>query len=61
MTENLSPGDFVHNPAEPDWGIGRIQSVVGPKVTVNFEHLGKVVIDLRHVTLAPAMPDRSIC
>lgn len=56
MTENLSPGDFVRNPAAPDWGIGRVQSVVGTKVTVNFEHLGKVVIDLTHVKLEPAAP-----
>jgi hypothetical protein len=57
MTENLAPGDFVRNPAAPEWGLGRIQSVVGRRVTVNFEHLGKVVVELDRVTLAPADPD----
>lgn len=51
MTENLAPGDFVRNPASPEWGIGRVQSVVGNRVTVNFSELGKVVIDLAHVEL----------
>lgn len=55
--ENLIPGDIVHNPAAPEWGLGRVQSVVGPRVTVNFEHCGKVVIDLTHVRLDPAAPD----
>jgi len=57
MTEKLAPGDFVRNPAAPDWGIGRIQSVVGGRVTVNFEQLGKVVIDLAHVSLVPTQPE----
>lgn len=56
MTENLSPGDFVRNPAAPEWGIGRVQSVVGHRVTVNFEERGKVVIDRQHVALEPAAP-----
>ena len=47
----LTPGSFVRNPAEPDWGIGQVQSVVGSRVTVNFENAGKLVINGEHVAL----------
>jgi hypothetical protein len=30
-----------------------VQSVVGTRVTVNFDHAGKVLIDTRHVALEP--------
>lgn len=53
----LAPGGFVRNPNQPDWGLGRIQTVLGSRVTVNFEHLGKVVLDLATVTLAEAEPE----
>lgn len=51
MNSFLEPGMFVRHPAQPDWGLGQVQSVIGGKITVNFEHAGKVVIDGRHVTL----------
>lgn len=47
----LEPGMMVRNPAQPAWGLGQVQSVVGPKVTVNFEEMGKVVVDTRVVPL----------
>ena len=47
----LEPGMFVRHPQAPDWGLGQVQSNIGGKVTVNFEHQGKVVIDSRHVDL----------
>src|SRR5258706_95973 len=47
----LEPGVIVRHPAEPDWGLGQVQSVAGAKVTVNFEEAGKQVIDARVVTL----------
>lgn len=50
----LAPGDFVHHPSRPDWGLGQIQSIIGPRITVNFENAGKVVIDGRVVALEPA-------
>jgi len=46
----LNPGAFVRHPTE-DWGLGQVQSVVGDKVTCNFPHAGKVVIDTRNVPL----------
>jgi hypothetical protein len=47
----LEPGVLVRHPAEPDWGLGQVQSVAGAKVTVNFEEVGKQVIDARVVAL----------
>jgi len=49
----LEPGMMVRHPQQPDWGLGQVQSVIGGRATVNFEHAGKVVIDLRHVSLLP--------
>lgn len=47
----LEPGLLVRHPARPDWGIGQVQSRIGDRVTVNFEHAGKQVIDARQVAL----------
>lgn len=49
----LEPGQWVRHPDRPDWGEGQVQSVVGERVTVNFEHAGKVLINARIVTLEP--------
>ncbi|MGG7568230.1 DUF3553 domain-containing protein [Rhodovulum sp. DZ06] len=43
MNELLAPGDLVLHPGEPDWGVGQVQSAIGGRVTVNFEHAGKRV------------------
>ena len=34
----LSPGDFVRHPGRPDWGPGQVQSMIGHRITVNFEN-----------------------
>ncbi|MFN3971041.1 MAG: DUF3553 domain-containing protein [Gemmobacter sp.] len=49
----LSPGMRVRHPRQPDWGTGQVQSVIGDRITVNFEHVGKVVFDGRRVDLLP--------
>jgi hypothetical protein len=54
----LTPGAIVRNPARPDWGKGQVQSAIGTRVTVNFEHAGKQALDLRHVTLEVVQPPR---
>jgi hypothetical protein len=41
----LEPGEIVTNPNAPEWGNGQVQSKIGYKVTVNFEDMGKLVID----------------
>ncbi len=51
MAQDLVPGAFVRHPTQPDWGIGQIQSVIGQRITVNFEHAGKLLINGAVVTL----------
>ena len=51
MFLNYIPGDFDKNPNKNDWGIGQIQSIINHKVTVNFENVGKKVINAKEVTL----------
>lgn len=51
MSAFLEPGMMVRNPAQPDWGLGQVQSNINGRVTVNFEHAGKVVINLKEVAL----------
>jgi hypothetical protein len=53
MSSLLEPGMFVRHPDRPDWGLGQVQSNVGGRVTVNFEHAGKQVIDSRTIQLWP--------
>lgn len=53
MASLLEPGMIVRHPQQPDWGLGQVQSNINGRVTVNFEHAGKVVIDSRQVTLVP--------
>jgi hypothetical protein len=53
VTDRLTPGTWVRHPARPDWGLGQVQSAVGPRVTVNFEHAGKLLINTAVVTLEP--------
>lgn len=52
MSALLEPGALVRHPGRPDWGIGQVQSNIGGKVTVNFPHAGKQVIDITRVDLA---------
>ncbi len=51
MAALLEPGMLVRHPQRPDWGLGQVQSNINNRATVNFEHAGKVVIDLKEVTL----------
>jgi len=53
MIQNLSPGTLVRHPLRPDWGLGQVQSAIGHRVTVNFEHAGKVLINSDKVALSP--------
>jgi len=41
----LTPGAFVRHPEREDWGLGQVQSVVGTRITVNFENAGKQLIN----------------
>jgi Protein of unknown function (DUF3553) len=53
VNEFLEPGNLVRHPDKPDWGLGQVQSVIGKRITVNFEHAGKVVIDGSRINLVP--------
>jgi hypothetical protein len=44
MPASLAPGQWVRLTAAPEWGVGQVQSVAGVRVTVNFEHAGKRLI-----------------
>lgn len=57
MDEFLVPGAFVRHPARPDWGLGQVQSVIGTRVTVNFEHAGKLLVNIAAVRLDVVDPD----
>lgn len=58
LSSLLEPGAFVRHPQQPDWGLGQVQSNIHAKVTVNFEHAGKRVIDITVVSLEPVFdPD----
>ena len=51
MFLNYEPGGYVVNPGNKSWGIGQIQSIINNKVTVNFENVGKKVINSKEIIL----------
>ena len=53
MNALLEPGQLVRHPNKPEWGLGQVQSIIGEKITVNFEEAGKVVINGSVVELLP--------
>ena len=53
MAALLEPGMMVRHPHQPDWGLGQVQSNINNRATVNFEHAGKLVIDIGQVDLIP--------
>ena len=48
---DFTPGDYVINPKQKDWGIGQVQSIIKNKITVNFQNQGKQVINGEIITL----------
>lgn len=54
MAARLVPGMWVRHPDRPDWGLGQVQSAIGERVTVNFEHAGKQVLNAERVELEEA-------
>ena len=51
MFLNYEPGDYVISTKYKGWGIGQIQSIINNKVTVNFENVGKKVINSTKIIL----------
>ena len=58
MNPLLVPGAIVRHPTQPDWGVGQVQSVIGERVTVNFEDRGKVLINTAVVELEVVARER---
>ena len=53
MVQEFCVGDFVQHPDKPDWGHGQVQSIIGNRITVNFEHMGKTIIIADQISLTP--------
>ena len=53
----IEPGEYVRNPQAPEWGVGQVQTVIGQRVTVNFENAGKQLINAANVELEVVSPD----
>ena len=51
MILEFKPGDKVVNPLNKTWGIGQVQSTIKNKITVNFENVGKKVININEINL----------
>ena len=51
MILDYEPGVKVVNPLNKEWGIGQVQSIIKDKVTVNFENVGKKVINTQNIEL----------
>ena len=51
MILDFEPGDIVCNPTNKEWGIGQVQSIIKEKVTVNFQNVGKKVINAKYIEL----------
>ena len=51
MIFDFEPGDKVFNPNNEDWGIGQVQSIIKEKITVNFQNVGKKVINSMNIEL----------
>ena len=57
LDDSLVPGAWVRHPDQPDWGLGQVQSAIRNRITVNFEHAGKVLIDGNVISLTLVDPD----
>ena len=51
MFLDFEPGDKVLNPSNKEWGIGQVQSIIKDKITVNFQNVGKKVINVNYIEL----------
>ena len=51
MILDFDPGDKVINPSNEEWGIGQVQSIIKEKITVNFQNVGKKVININNIKL----------
>ena len=59
MILDYEPGDKVTNPDNKGWGIGQVQSIINGKVTINFENVGKKVINSEIIQLEKLIENKS--
>ena len=59
MAQSFEVGDIVRASARPDWGEGQVQSNVNGRITVTFQHAGKVVLSDDQVSLTLVRADWS--
>ncbi|MGC6391228.1 MAG: DUF3553 domain-containing protein [Alphaproteobacteria bacterium] len=52
----IEPGCRILLKGREDWGLGLVQSIVGEKVTANFEDAGKQVILLSAADVSVVTP-----
>jgi hypothetical protein len=52
----FAPGDWVRHPERPDWGLGRVQSALGARLTATFENAGKQALNTEIVSLVRVEP-----
>ena len=45
------PGSYVSNRNNLEWGVGQVQSCIKNIVTINFENVGKKVMDINMMNL----------
>ena len=51
QTSIITPGMFVINEINKEWGIGHVQSSIDEKITINFEHVDKKVINIKKIPI----------
>ena len=51
MIVDYEPGEKETKKKKKEWGIGQVQSIINDKVTVNFENVGKKVINAKNIEL----------
>ena len=56
FSSHFAPGDFVRHPERPEWGLGRIQSAHGARLTATFENAGKQSINAETISLVRIEP-----
>lgn len=57
MTGSYEVGALVRSRARPEWGLGQVQSNIGGRITINFEHAGKLVLTGEAADLELVAPD----
>lgn len=53
----LEVGAIVRHRDEPEWGLGQVQSIIGTRITVNFQNQGRVVLQGDDLPLELVTPD----